>query len=206
MSKNPDQKEGLQEKLEIIKNLSVSNADKILMVLVLLDEKQADEIHIIYKEKNKSKVDEINAGLIGAGLETQIGTEQDIGGDKMKVIYYSKSIETAKKVHDIFEKGVGQTKEEDIELGRIFCFPETAIQTYTYNWENTIGFDDLPEEVQREDYSVLLQFAVSKDNWREEMKKVKQMADKLKEHVPDLWQEYVEAKRERNRQRKLICA
>ena len=65
-----------------------------------------------------------------------------------------------------------------------------------------MGFDDLPEEVQAEDYSLLLQFALSKDNWIEEIKKVKQMADKLQKYVPDLWKEYVEAKRKRNIERR----
>ncbi len=211
MTDRIDQPEGLQEKLDIIKNLPIDFRDKIFMVLVLLGEKNGEEFWISYDNKTKSVVDSIKTQLIDIGFEPVLGAEitgqfaspEDIeNGQVARNIYYSYSLDTAKRIHDIFERRGRQTPDEDLELGKIFCFPETAIQTYTYNPENTIGFDDLPEDVQAEDYSLLLQFALSKDNWKEEIKKVKQMADKLQKYVPDLWKQYVEAKRKRNIERR----
>lgn len=181
----------LSERLEIIENLPITLDEKIYMSLVCMDLIPAWEISSKSAETERN-VDELNTLLIGAGFETKlIQDEQNPGA--YREICYSNSIEEVQKLSELASVNQSQIQspETAIQFGRLYGFPETAIQAYTYNRGDTIGRRDLPSDIQDEDYMVLAQFAFSKGNWPQELEIIKKQAKALELNVPNLWREYV---------------
>ena len=84
--------------------------------------------------------------------------------------------------------------EDHRTLGRLFGFPQTAIDAFVRDgWKCCIGKMDLPQEVQDQDYALFLQFALSKDNWRNEIETAQRWYEALLKYAPAILKEYEDA-------------
>jgi len=122
-----------------------------------------------------------------------------LGGKGME-FYVSPSKETAEKLQKLWD-GNDEVKDAR-EMGEIYGFPPTAVEAYGQffeqgfhkgfqNREMTIEQEELPKEIQDQDYMAFAQFRLSKNNWREELKTAERWAKKVKELDPALYEKTV---------------
>ncbi len=189
MSGNIDSQK-LGERLEIIQNLPIRLDEKIWMSLVCMDLIPAWEIPII-NDFDDSKITEINNRLIEAGFETELGDVSDAQcrPNKIREILYSSSKEFLNRLSAVKKDPYDTTPATKLEKGRLYGFPETAIQAYIKG--PTISKHQLPPSIQQEDFMFLAQFGFSAENWEQEIETVKKWAEALKKEAPKLWEEYI---------------
>lgn len=190
-----DREVDVSERLNIIRNLPIRLDDKIFMSLVCLDLIPAWEVDFCEKEMG---VEEFEAKLIDAGFQTRTmekdGNYED-QPQKLWEICYSNSVELVEKLFKLngksFNTGGGQKPHVEAEYGKLYGFPPTAVEAYVKDKQSVFSRRNLPVDVENEDYVFLAQFALSKDNWRQELETPKKWAAALAQYVPDLWQEFV---------------
>jgi len=195
MEANTKENPNLAERLKTIEQLPLDLNERIHMALVCLGEIQAWETCVIYEDKTKSKVDELNTMLIDAGFETRLGpeTRDPHSTYRDREIMYANSIENAEKLLKVRGRTEEmEERERDMEMGRLYGFPETSINAYVDDHTNMIGQDNLPEDIKSQDCMALFAFMFSKEHLEEEIAVLKRWEKVLKQKVPDLWKNFIE--------------
>jgi len=83
------------------------------------------------------------------------------------------------------------------ELGLALGFPPSAVEAYVGgNGREKLDKSTLPEHIQKGDAIAFCAFALSKDNWEEELKQAQTYADFIKSASPVIYQEIVGANKE----------
>lgn len=113
-----------------------------------------------------------------------------------------KVIESEKDVRELLKnKEINEATKKEItakhrkELGFALGFPPTAIEAYAKTGKDIIR-EDLPKEEQGSDGVLFSSFALSKENWREEIKLGKTYAEYIKSISPGIYKEYVDFRTE----------
>ena len=199
-----NQKIAEKEKIEVIEKSCIKSDDKLSLVLLLLDRKDAsflgnaeivrkkeDELQIIEKfckelEETKRVLDEI--GFFYRASEIKL--KDDIA---------SFSVEIAKNSNSLSELINACEKGKDKKIGTLLGFPKTAIESY--DTDEALDFEIfLKEGMAKEEREQLEQsgvlnfvgFQPSRENWKEEIKEAKKDQEIIKERAFVLYKEIVQ--------------
>lgn len=89
-----------------------------------------------------------------------------------------------------------QANMDDEVMGRLYGFPQTAIDAYLGKKEG-VRRQNLPEEICKSDFYPFIQWGVlSKDNWKKEIETAKVNANTVKRNSQKIFEEYVRYIRE----------
>jgi hypothetical protein len=132
---------------------------------------------------------------------TDDGKSVEIPGSITKVIYVSPIKENAEKLEKLWSEKDEVKNARDI--GAMYGFSPSAVESYGQffeqgyhkgfkNREMTIEKEELPKEIQDQDFMAFAQFRLSKNNWQEELLTAKKWAEVIKTTDPDLYRRIVE--------------
>ena len=90
---------------------------------------------------------------------------------------------------EVAEGEIGHREKVDDDLGKLYGFPNTAIEAFIEGEEAlvSVDFKELPDDIKREDYMAFAGFRLSKKHWREELETVKKWAEDIKQADPSLY-------------------
>ncbi|MBU2539557.1 hypothetical protein KJ786_00115 [Patescibacteria group bacterium] len=88
-------------------------------------------------------------------------------------------------------KNILQAKNQ-IEFGKAYGYPETAVRVYVRPMEHSFMRWELPADVKQSDFYPFIMFRVSKENWREEIKTAQKWAEVVRMNSQKLFEEYSE--------------
>jgi hypothetical protein len=215
-----------QEKafVEKIEQLPIDDKNKIDLILVWRKIKPATEVDLTLKswyrdrktidlspkeqkslfENIKNLLGNLNLFFIEGNLfhNEIFGVEKEekdllLGDTEKKRFYVASTKENAQKLYEAWNE-----KDEEkscVELGRLFGFPESAIEAYkryikTYWKEGGIILDrnKLPEEIKNQDSMAFAEFQLSQDNWQNELVVSKKWAEEIKKVDPALYDRTIE--------------
>lgn len=217
---SPREKELTRE----IEQLPLLDEDKVNLLLVWRGLKLATNINFIFKEwapgspepvlsskRKKIRIEELLQllGKIGLSavaekefrLEPEFIVENNnrgiLNGMESQMIFVSPSLETAEELAENWPKEEGDLEGKN--LGRLFGFPQTAIEAYVKYAKD--GFQDknefmmkrseIPEEIRNKDYFAFVGFGLSKEHWQEELETAKKWAAEIQKLSPTLYAEIV---------------
>ena len=207
----PEQERELVERLE---KAPLDINDKIEFLLTWKELKLADDISVAtqsWKENEPPKhldlkrVEQLKELAKDMELFCIIGPKQIVDGE-----YFYKTEDGQEKIEkqeevilylakkkenlDLLMKAI--KTEDDQLLGKLYRFPESAIEAYRKENETgkkeTIDVSDLPSEIQKQDSVAFARFKLSKDDWQEELKTGKKWAETVKKTSPKLCSEFIE--------------
>lgn len=179
--------------IEEIENMpwspSLSSGDKLDLLLMKLGCKKATSIIMHRESKGANKALEMQLKKLGFSCAWRsdnqfinIGCiELIVGNDEasMKLLFTD-----------------GPKRHEN--YGELSGYPESAIAAFNTNDMSQMLQDaDMPAEVKNEDWYELLHFALSKSNWREEIKTVEKWYELLNQYAPKFLETYISAHKER---------
>lgn len=181
---------------EIIERLPLTDFDKVDMLLILQNLKQATDIRI-YSDRNK----DFEQSLKELGLVGLLGKKEKLPDSKKtsQEFYVAKTGDIAKRL-----KNAWQTLD-DAELGALSGYPQSAVESFIKSKSLTgseeevakafrelfIGAD-IPEDVRHEDYLAFLNFQLSRDNFRQELEVVRSWAEEIRRLDPSLFERVVD--------------
>lgn len=211
MSQNsPSEDPTLMERLECIQKLPLKPSYKVDLALIVLGEKPSTEIIFFYPPNCRERASDMEQKLIDVGLEVAVGDEktrtdeenlpvefgangQIITMNCYQTFYVANSTDDANTLRELGEKYFHTDTEippqDHRTFGHLFGFPESAIEGFIQG--QTIKMEDLPDDIRRADYGLLLQFLLSKNNWQNEIKTVKRWYQVLYKNAPALLDEYL---------------
>ncbi len=93
------------------------------------------------------------------------------------------------KTHEQVEEAVFQ--KDTYKTGILMGYPETAVKAFVEKKyiRNVEGEEKLSDEILNDPEHKFLNFRLSRDNWQEEFKTVKEWARVIKENAPELYEE-----------------
>lgn len=189
---NTELTESERKAVSEIENLDIRLHDRSHLILVLLGKKPATEIEMTEDEYKKIKDD-----LEKLGVYMLKKTEKEESGDDSDFIDFGEEESEKLKLAVSRDKNKAEKlleldpSEDHEEYGRLMGFPETAIKCFLDSNEK----GDYSSRLPKDDYpdwtrDMLFDgFILSKDNWQEEIKTMKNWQQKLKKVSPSLFKE-----------------
>lgn len=166
-------------------NKTVLNQDKLRILMVLSEKSEANDFWVggirvtdddIFADPKNSAVSKILEGL---GLKVSM-VEELVGEQRFVRLYYAKSQASLDKLIEIMQKS--WSKDRDLELGHIYGFPETAIESFP---DGSIEKENLPDTIRNHRYfHNFLGFRLSKNHYQEEWQEFVEMIDGLGRDYP----------------------
>jgi len=173
--RNSDEnQEVIQEKIKEIESLNIGPVQQAELILVLLGAKKATNLSLYQWNDTPEK---IKATLVD---KCQIYLAE-IKGEKnnAKVLAeYAAALdkETAERLANL------DPSKDHKEFGELMSFQQSAIEAF-----------DTPKVLERENYpnmsGIIFHFSLSKDNWQEEMKVLKNWSELIRTYSPRLYEE-----------------
>ena len=177
---------------------SIDSQDKLLLLAVYLDLKPMSELHLSSKNKDQDSIEDEFKDIIEkmklfykishsirkdrvSGLEIPV-TNFFVTKDKTNLDDEKIGTEDYKKLG--FE-------QYHLKLGKDFGFPETAIKGFITH--EVLDRNDFPTEITDEDRKFMF-FALSKNNWKEEIKWLREIEDGVKNISPVIYEQIVSRK------------
>ncbi len=178
-------------------------AEKIELLLVLLGEKPVGTLEIYgdYKKAGSKKYEKDREAILlsevdkAKNLLDEIGLHYVISGNDMQKITDSDGRVIVSQ--DSITLYVARDEEKLVNIsgtishedsGRLFGFPETAIEAFLDKKEK-MPREELPDEVRNSECYPFLQFVVSRENWPQEIKTAERWAEVIKVNSPKLFEE-----------------
>lgn len=161
-----EQQEGIK-KIELLK---IGNAQKADVILVILGVKPATEVSVF--EWNDSP-DEVKHILLESGL---VVVEKEVNGKEIAQFAVAKNEDNARKL------ALFDPSKDHGEYGRLMGFPESAVVGFVQ--EKCLDRDKYPDL-----NSIVFNFALSEDEWKNEVKLLKYWSELLKKYSPTIYEE-----------------
>lgn len=167
----------MKEKIAKIEQLKFGNRQKAGLILVLLGEKPAVEVALHGWNDPPRKFAEV-IKEIGLNFEEVEFEDRALTPSKLVTRFaIAKDKETALKLKSL------DPARDHREYGHLMGYPESAVEAFVNDGEKTTLTWDMTKEVP------VVDFRLSKDNWREELKISQRWNDTIKKHAPELYQE-----------------
>ncbi len=216
-----EEKEGKREIIEEIENIPLPPDQKMELFLAFIGEKPVSSLGILYesdkarpgeREEFIRKKNQIEQCLKKTGLYFEIEERREVeatGVERLKLDFL-----VAREKKAIDELKEAQEKQDYVTMGRLFGYPETAVQAFkkgmeTERMEDFVivnekeWFETLPEEekkpLSQEGVLDFLIFRLSKEHWREELEVLRKWQRQIQTQAPKLYREIMgrfETKRE----------
>jgi hypothetical protein len=212
--------ESEQQLVESLERLPMNDSSKFDALLVWRGEKLASDTRVILKtwkegedrpemtdEERRTILERVQEIFQAMGLfsiegeDAQHEPEADgKPGEINKEFYVSPIKGNAQKLKELWE--ANDEVKNSREIGALYGFPPTGIEAYGQffeqgyrkgfkNREMTIEQDELPPDIQNEDFMAFAQFRLSKDNWTEELETAKRWAAEIQNVDPALYERIV---------------
>ena len=197
-----DEEEKEKREIEMIEKSPLFYQDKMDLALTYLDEKPVSWIDVSERyEQTEEKEDEILDEL-----ESKKDQVQQML-DKIGFVYEMKKFKTkerttynsgydfivSKSSENLFRFKKALEKGDEKEIGLCLGYPKTAVEGFIN--KNTLDYKDLPKKESKklikEKTSKFLEFRLSKDHWRDELKTVRKRQRLIKEKFPNLYKKVV---------------
>ncbi len=206
-SKNSDGKREIaeKEKIEIIERSGIHSDDKLSLMLLLLNRKDASFLgnaEIIREKKDESQIIEKFRKELEETKRVldEIGFFYRASEIKVKDDIASFSIEIAKDENNLSELIKASEKGEDKKIGTLLGFPMTAVESYNtdeaLDLEMFLNYGLSEEEREQLKQSGVLNFVgfqPSRENWQAELAEAKKDQEVIKEKAKNLYDEIVGA-------------
>lgn len=208
------------ELVERLERLPMGDSSKFDILLVWRGDKLATDARVILAPWNKGEkrpditgeekekiLDEAKSTFQAMGLSFVEGAEEDhdpetgwLSGGIEKEFYISPDRDNAEKLQKNWQEN--DEVKNSREIGKFYGFPPTAIEAYGQffeqgfrkgfkNREMTIEQEELPTEIQDQDFMAFAQFRLSKENWSEELETAKRWAEEIQNVDPALYERIV---------------
>ncbi len=194
---------------ERIENLPTDDTLKADLILVWKGYKKATEIGLgdknEYREESKDHISQNAEKLFtDLGLSfAKIVPNTEEGGehhDKAHLgsAYFENYIVAGKKEDAellLSYLDINGPQVSDSQYGAMYGFPKTAVEAFANrereDQDQVLGRDELPEEIQAQDYAAFIWFMLSKDHWQQELEEIKERAETIKSIDPALYERMV---------------
>lgn len=135
------------------------------------------------------------------------GLAQDIDKEEVNSIektnfFIGDSKEAVERLKELIKTTTGE--DRDREVGMLLGYPLSAVDAFVSGQlkaeernEKIINREDLPSDMQEADAVVFSPFALSKENWAEEIKQGQIWADYIKSLSPRIYQEMIDEDKKR---------
>lgn len=188
--------------VEKIEGLPLVDFDKVDLILILQNLKQATDVNI-YSDQKKDFEKSLNElGLVGLSEKKEKLPDNKKTSQRF---YIARTEDIARRL-----KTAWQTSN-DAELGALSGYPPSAIENFVKIKKLTgseeevykslrklfIGTVELPEDIRQEDYLAFVNFQLSRDNFGQELEIVKGWAEEIKKLDPVLFKRIVDRYRNR---------
>jgi len=197
-----------KENIERLERLPLIPPHKMELILTYLGEMPVSSIGFVfenkdvYKKEIKNKISEIS---VLKKILPRIGLKFKIS-EYVNQTYPQVELSFGKNEKDLKRLEKATQGQNHKKMGRLFGFPESAIQAYVREkqqhkkeGELTLNAEELlkglPEEEKgdllKEGVLNFLNFRVSKDNWKKELETVRRWQKTIKEKAPKSYQEII---------------
>lgn len=186
MSELTGENPSLIANIETIKDLEgIDVRAKIELIFILLGAKPVTEIYI--HDSGNQKVKQLQDVFAGMGIECSQRSSYKNGSGE--TVYELIVVGNASDLEKCL------TTNDPRELGKLYGFPETAVDAYVRADQGEavrlIGIEDLPEDVRNSEYAPFCQFCFS-EKWQEELKIPKQWSEIAKKYAPELHGQFLQ--------------
>lgn len=163
-----------REKVKKVEQLKIGPMQKAEIILVLLGLKPAKELDLFKNNDDKETVEGVlkQVGLQSKPKEIPVPSENVT--DRLAI---AKDEETLNQLLTL------DAKKDHTEYGRLMGYPETAIAAFDQE-KKLLAKDDYPDTE-----GIIFDIKLSKDNWPEELEKLKEWSGAIKEYAPDLYEQ-----------------
>jgi hypothetical protein len=162
-----------KENIKKIEQLDIGSVPRAEAILVLLELKPATEFATMkWNEKPEKVADTLRQAGISVNVREPNKKEKSEKATGFFTI--AKSEQDLKKLMSI------DPGKDHVEYGKLMGYPKSAIEAF--KTKKTLEFEEAPE---LENFA--LKFKLSKTNWQEEIKTLKQWNRALKKYAPDLY-------------------
>ncbi len=183
--------------VEKIEGLPLVDFDKVDIMLILKNLKQATYVKI-YSDRKK----DFEQSLKDLGLVGLLGKKEKLPNSKKTAqeFYIARTEDVAKRIETALQTF------NDAELGVLSGYPPSAIENFEKIKKLTgsekevyeslkgllIEVSELPEDIRQEDYLSFVNFRLSRDNFRQELEVVRGWAEEIKRLDPALFKRVVD--------------
>lgn len=188
LENTPNIEEKVNAILDLPDTLYFDRHLKMDLLLITFGFKKGTEINLTGL---LDKANEISSSLVGLGFEVRV--------IKRSSNDFELGISDTLVTLDRMETLAKELERNDFEYGEIYGFPQSAVavfakteRTIEAHKERFMSYSDFPVELWGEEYFYLLNFAVTKDNWRQEIDTLKYRYVTLKKYAPDFIEKYIE--------------
>jgi hypothetical protein len=161
------------ENFKILESIKAQPYELALVVPVLLGLKSASVITLTRDDEQTSSV---NQKFQSLGLKTKIEILSE--NPRVHTIAVAKTAETIKKLAQI-------ELLDDYQHGLILGYPQSAVEAFIK--KDLLG-DVEEKEITKE---MLINFRLSRENWKNELEILKSWNEAVKKHTPTLYQEFL---------------
>lgn len=173
----------MKEKITKIEQLKFGNRQKAGLILVLLGEKPAVEVALYGWNDPPGKFAEV-IKEIGLNFEELKFEGRSLTPPKLVTRFaIAQDKETVLKLRSL------SPARDHREYGLLMGYPESAVMAFVEHKEN-------PEKITKGSMAMtimkerpVVNFALSKDNWQEEVKTAQRWNAAIKKHAPELYKE-----------------
>lgn len=179
--------EDLERKIELLKNIKCGIESKMNMILILLELKSATTLDLFTWNED---LDSIKNKITEAGLfYDDIQKPPFLNKKRTAMLAIGKTKELATKA----AVGFRDPENHHEELGEYMGYPKTAIEAFlgkTKRYDEEFGDDQKIFDSKNIPMGIF-GFALSRDNYEEEIKVAEEWVDALKKIAPDLYEEAI---------------
>ncbi len=161
-----------KEKIKIIEKLNLGPSQKADLILVLLGVKKATDIPVYKWNDSLEKVRE----TIVNETKLKLAQLQRESRNRNLVAWYG----VARDQNTADQLARLDSSKDHEEFGKMMSFPQTAIDAFIKS--NKLKNEDYPDMS-----GIVVHFALSKDNWQEEVNLLKYWSELIKKYAPDLY-------------------
>lgn len=188
LENTPNIEERVNAILDLPDTLYFDRNLKMDLLLITFGFKKGTEINLTGL---LDKTNEISSSLVDLGFELRV--------TKHKSNDFELGISDTLATLERMEALAKEQERNDYEYGEIYGFPQSAIRAFAEtkrsqeaHKEKFMSNSDFPPEIWDEEYFYLLNFAVTKENWRKEIETLKDRYEILKKYAPDFLSKYIE--------------
>lgn len=200
------------ELVEAVEGSKIDIGDKVNLLLVGAGMKPASNFELLVRSGEnvflgKGDLEKIKSIMNESGLVFEVHEIENDIESKMQILF-GRSREELERLAEIVknlpnpkqvesgEYSKDQMREIYLAQGAAYGYPQSAIEAFVgKGGGERLNVGDLPAEIRESDAFIFSVFALSKDNWQEEIKQGKAWADYIKSVSPGIYREMMEKSR-----------
>lgn len=164
---------GMERRIHEIESLNLSLLEQARLILVLLGARKGENVSFYENYGSPEEIKQILVNRCGMYMEKM--KRSRVAGKLIDEYAVALDAATAKKLSEL------DPSIDHQEFGRMMGYPESAVEAFCGG-----------ERLEKKEYpgidGIIFKFTLSKNNWREEVKVLREWSDLIKESAPELYE------------------